>query len=334
MARIGLVLGAGGMVGQAYHAGVLAALEADLGWDPRHADLIVGSSAGSITGTLLRLGVPASDLAAVAVQAPLSPAGSAILDRLGEASDLPAMSLRSLLHGWRAPSLALLTRTARRPLAFRPSVAAMTLLPAGQVDIAAKAAMLDDLVGESWPEGLWICAARRRDGARTVFGRPGAPPASLAAAVAASCAIPGYFSPVTISGTEYFDGGVHSPTNLDVLRKEELDLVVVVSPMSAVKGRASGPGGLMRVSAHRRLADEMHKLRAAGTTVVRFEPGASSVHVMGLNAMDPQRADRVAKSAFVEAGRYASRPAIRERLTPLLTPDRQARAERWATEGA
>ena len=72
MTRIGLVLDAGGTVGQAYHAGVLAALEHDLGWDPRTADVVLGTSAGSVTGTLLKLGVPPSDLAAWAVQAPLS----------------------------------------------------------------------------------------------------------------------------------------------------------------------------------------------------------------------------------------------------------------------
>ena len=58
MTRVGLVLGAGGLVGQANHAGALAALEHDLGWDPRTAEIVVGSSAGSLTGTALRLGVP------------------------------------------------------------------------------------------------------------------------------------------------------------------------------------------------------------------------------------------------------------------------------------
>ena len=75
MSGVGLVLGAGGVVGQAYHAGVLAVLEHDYGWDPRTADVIVGTSAGSITGTLLRAGVPASELAAWAVRAPLSAEG-------------------------------------------------------------------------------------------------------------------------------------------------------------------------------------------------------------------------------------------------------------------
>ena len=75
--RIGLVLGAGGVVGQAYHSGVLAALEHDYGWDPRTADVIVGTSAGSITGMLLRSGVPASELAAWTVKAPLTSEGAA-----------------------------------------------------------------------------------------------------------------------------------------------------------------------------------------------------------------------------------------------------------------
>ena len=81
MKRVGLVLGAGGVVGQAYHSGVLAALEHDLGWDPRTAEVIVGTSAGSITGALLRNGVPASELAAWSVRAPLSAEG-ALLEQL------------------------------------------------------------------------------------------------------------------------------------------------------------------------------------------------------------------------------------------------------------
>jgi len=68
--RVGLVLGGGGAVGAAYHAGALAAIEQDLGWDARNAAVIVGTSAGSLVGALLRLGVPATDLAALTVGAP------------------------------------------------------------------------------------------------------------------------------------------------------------------------------------------------------------------------------------------------------------------------
>lgn len=320
MTRTGLVLGAGGVVGQAYHAGVLAALEHDLGWDPRTADLVVGSSAGSVTATLLRLGIPASDLAAWAVEGPLSVESAPLIAQLaGEepTQELPPMRPGDLLRGWRLPTPALLARVARRPWAFRPGVAAMTLLPSGRIDVAGRAEVLQPLTGDGWLDGLWICAARRNDGGRVVFGRDGSPPARVGEAVAASCAIPGYFAPVTVGGVQYFDGGVHSPTNADVLRHSELDLVVVVSPMSAAHGRSMSFDGALRWAAHRRLEREIAKLRAAGTTVVKFEPEPRSVLAMGLNAMAIDRSDRVVQQAFLEAGRRASRGHAAERLAPL-----------------
>src|SRR6516165_7701542 len=228
-ASIGLVLGAGGVVGQAYQAGVLAALEREIGWDPRLATVIVGTSAGSVTGAALRVGVPATDLAASLYGVPTSRRGGAILHRIlpADSGPLPTPTVRSLFRPWNLPSPALLARTARRPWAFRPEVAAVTLFPAGQIDITERARGLDEHIGALWPDGLRICAVRRSDGARVVFGRPGAPATRLAPAVLASCAIPGYFKPVTIDGTEYMDGGVHSVTNADVLRHDVLDLVLV-----------------------------------------------------------------------------------------------------------
>ena len=265
---VGLVLGAGGVVGQAYQVGVLAALEREAGWDPREADLIVGTSAGSVTGAAIRVGVPASDLAASTCGDPMSSAGGALLKRIiPDDSPLPAPSVISLFRLWNPPSLALIGQTVRRPLAFRPDVAAMTLLPRGRVDISERARALHEMVGDNWPEGLWICAARRTDGGRVVFGRDGSPPAPLASAVLASCAIPGYFTPIPIDGVEYFDGGVHSNTNADVLHTQHLDTVIVVSSMSASRGRAASPDGLLRWSVHRRLEREIAHLEAEGTTV-------------------------------------------------------------------
>src|SRR5690348_3959752 len=62
--RIALVLGAGGPVGHAFHAGALSALEHALGWDARSADLVVGTSAGAQVGGLLRAGLHGADLSA------------------------------------------------------------------------------------------------------------------------------------------------------------------------------------------------------------------------------------------------------------------------------
>ena len=317
MTRIGLVLGAGGIVGQAYHAGVLAALEDVLGWDPRTAEVIVGSSAGSLTGAALRLGVPAHDLAASALGEPVSPEGAFLDAFAADGPEIPPFDPRKALRGWRLPSARLIARTARRPWAFRPTAAAMTLMPAGFVDIAASADTLGPLLGGRWPDGLWICAARRDDGARTVFGRPGAPGVPLGRAVAASCAIPGYFSPVGIDGVEYVDGGVHSPTNADVLRQEGLDLVVVVSPMSAAHGRSRAGDAGVRWAAHRRLEREVARLRATGTEVVRFEPSGRTVAAMGVNAMADDRSAAVARAARADAAAFAATPRVAARLEVL-----------------
>jgi NTE family protein len=302
--RIGLVLGAGGLVGQAYHAGVLAALHDELSWDPRSAAVVVGSSAGSITGTLLRLGVAGSDLVAIATGSPLSPESASLVQRiLPDASDLPSPPPGDWLRLWRLPSLALLARTARRPWAFRPDVAAMTMLPAGRIDLTARAAPLHEMVGHAWPAGLWVCATRRSDGGRVAFGRAGSPAAPLAAAIRASCAIPGYFAPVTIGGVEYFDGGVHSATNADVLRRSELDVVVVVSPMSTAQFPVGTPDALLRWAARRRLDRESRRLERAGCTVIRIEPGESTLRAMGLQPMSSERSKRVTGEAYQEVVR-------------------------------
>ena len=315
MTTVGLVLGAGGVVGQAYHAGVLTALDHELGWDPRSADVIVGSSAGSITGTLLRLGVPASDLAALAMQSPLSLEGASLVERiLPDPDDLPAPPPGAWLRPWRPPSAALLGRIARRPWAFRPGVAAMTMLPAGMVDLTDRAAPLHELVGERWPTDLWICAVRRDDGGRVVFGRVGSPPATLAAAVLASCAIPAYFAPVDIGGVQYFDGGVHSSTNADVLRRRPPDVVVVVSPMSSQRFPMGPADGLFRWSTHRRLERETRRLERAGSVVVRIEPDAATIDAMGLRPMGSDRSDRVAVAAHEETVRLVAEGAIPRQL--------------------
>ena len=98
---VALVLGAGGVAGGAFHAGVLAALHEATGWDPRQADTIVGTSAGSITGASLRAGLSAVDMLARAESRPLSAAGAAIIGRVGPAAGPPLRRGTTLLrcHG-------------------------------------------------------------------------------------------------------------------------------------------------------------------------------------------------------------------------------------------
>jgi NTE family protein len=318
MTRVGLVLGAGGTVGQAYHAGVLAALEHDLDWDPRTADVIVGTSAGSVTGALLRVGVPAHDLAAWAVAAPLSVESAPYQRWLNrKPPSFPPLHIRHWMRRWRRPPTELLRRIAVRPWAARPSVLATAMMPAGQVDLVGHTDALDHVTDDDWPADLWVCATRRRDGRRVVFGKAGSPQATLSRGVAASCAIPGYFSPVRVDGEEYFDGGVHSPTNADVVKRRCLDLVIVIAPMSAAGGLPRTVDGGLRYAVHRRLEREIGCLAERGTKVVRVEPAPHTLDAMGVNLMAQNRADEVVQAAFVETGHYAAQRRIAERLRPL-----------------
>src|SRR6476660_3752057 len=113
-ARTGLVLGAGGTVGHAYHAGVLAAL-ADCGWDAREAGLIVGTSIGAVTGALLRAGLAPADLYARVVGEPLSAEGRAFLDKVHGWWEYSCDMPRGRTPVGRPASLGILAHLARRP---------------------------------------------------------------------------------------------------------------------------------------------------------------------------------------------------------------------------
>lgn len=319
--RVGLVLGAGGVVGGAFHAGVLAAIEAATGWDPRRADIVVGTSAGSVTGAGLRAGLSAPDMLARATDQPLSPEGRALTRHVtapGPISPLrPARSSRPP-----AQLAATLARAAARPLRARPWALLAALLPEGAVSTSVISEGIAPLFDGVWPPApLWICAVRQADGRRVVFGRDGLVP-PLPQAVAASCAIPGFFQPVAIDGATYIDGGVHSPTNADALRvaADRLDLVLVSSPMSLAGRRV----GLRADRPVRRwsgalLDAEALALRRRGLPVVAFQPTAEDTDVMGVNAMDADRRAAVALRIRDSTLRRLERADTRDSLRALFT---------------
>jgi NTE family protein len=313
MARVGLVLGAGGVVGQAYHAGVLAALEHDLGFDPRTADVVVGTSAGSITGTLLRLGVRAEDLAAWTVKAPLSGDDEVLRQIAGTPVPelVPFRPWELLRRPMRLPAPRMVHRAVTRPWRFRPLAAGMALVAPGRHDVVEHLAALREVEGPQWPQpSLWICAVHRHDGRRVVFGRPGTPPVPVHLAVAASCAVPGYFAPVRIGRHTYVDGGVHSPTNAALLRGCGLDLAVVVSPMSGPAGMRPDVYAASRRHSARLLRREVRALRATGVRTVVFTPGPAEQEVMGNDMMSRHRLDEVIQQSFLAAGAAAGRPEV------------------------
>lgn len=280
--RTALVLGAGGLVGQAFHLGVLTAL-AETGFDGRRADVLVGTSAGSLVAAGLAGGLSAPDLAAELLGRPLSPDGARTLararDPLLHLPDPPPAAGRGPLDPRALLSAAL------RPWAVRPAAVVSSLLPAGRQSTEGIARGVRRLHGGSWPQrDLRVCAVRARDARRVVFGAPGAPAVDVGTAVAASCAIPAWFTPVRTGGEAYVDGGVHSPSNADVVRGAQL--VVVSSPMSGPRpGRRGRMDLAVRLAAAGYLAAEVRGLRRAGARVVVLQPGERDLDVMGTDLM-------------------------------------------------
>ena len=237
---VGLVLGAGGVAGGAWHAGVLAALD-DLGWDARSADLIVGTSAGSGMASILRLGVPPADLLAGSARraderrsAPGSPPRPArrwtsrppvVGGRIPRPA-APLLALRSLAtpveapavqgHGRPAPARAGVDRLHRRPHPAHPRPALARPSRRGSARSACPTA------------SGWCSAATSTT--------PTSPPRSRRRRRS-----PGFFAPVVHGGETYVDGGVHSPTNADLVAGLGFDIVVVSSPMSATRSAIRRP---------------------------------------------------------------------------------------------
>ena len=316
--RTALVLGAGGLTGQAFHLGVLTALADATGFDGRAADVVVGTSAGSLVAAALTAGFSAADQAAMLHGDALSPEAVARLGTLrSNAADLPLLEDEAVRHGRRPLAPGAVLAAARRPWAVRPGAVMSGLLPAGRNTTHSISRGITHLHGQQWPgDRLRICAVRARDARRVVFGSPTAPRVDVGTAVAASCAIPGYFSPVYVEGQAYVDGGAHSPTNADVVRRDEPDLVVISSPMSFAPGRGvRTPDAVIRLAVRRYLAREVRLLRRRGATVVVFQPSAQDLASMGLNPMRLLRGPDVVRTAAATVrARLEARPELVEQL--------------------
>jgi len=323
--RRGLVLGGGGVLGFAWMVGALRALEDEEGFDVRDVEVCVGTSAGSILAALIGMGVGADAILRHQQGIPL-PADPRIdwdhdTHTGGALPPLPTF-------GFGSPHL--LRQVARHPRRVSPLVVASALVPRGRGTLKPVRQMIDGLVsallvdrptpaangagdigaaggakgtvstGRPWPRQpqTWIVAMDYSAGRRVVFGRAGAPPASISDAVQSSCAIPGWYPPVVIDGQPYVDGGTCSPASVDVLADADLDEVWVLAPMvSFAIDRPRSPVARVerrfRRAATRRVLAEAARVRESGTAVTLLGPGPDDLDVMGANLMDPRRRNEV-----------------------------------------
>src|SRR3954452_14362307 len=305
--RVGLVLGAGGVLGGAWHTGALAALARETDWDPGSAEYIVGTSAGSVIGSLVAAGVPPWFMVAHSagesfdglVGSDGRPASEA--DRAGGGSFRLHRGLPALGPGSLRMSMATLTN----PLRHTPLQLVAGWAPMGIVSTDSIKDTVRRAVSTRWVEhpSYWAVATDYRSGKRVPFGRIDSPPAELADAVAASCAIPGFFRPVQIGGRPYVDGGVCSVSNLDLLAGRGLGVVICLTPLSsrhrvASFNPVSRVGQMTRSASGRRLGHEARKVRAYGTEVALIQPTAADLAVMGGNMMSGKRRHDVIETAL------------------------------------
>jgi NTE family protein len=339
--RVGLVLGAGGVLGASWLIGALEALEAETGWRAAEAERIVGTSAGAVVGALAAAGIPAEYMGAYSAGRTLDgfaeaeTRADALTGRLLGSEYRLQRALPPLGPGsWR---LALNTLLHLRR--HSPATVVAGWLPRGFISTSPIQHLVERFVSDAWPAhpSYWAIAADYASGKRVAFGRGDAPDAHVAEAVAASCAIPGFYHPVKIAGRRYVDGGICSTSNLDLLCGAGLDLVICLNPMSSIAAAAGGSpadrfAALMRAAAGRRLGREARKLRDEGAEVLVLQPGREDCALMGLNLMSGARRVQVMEQARKSTARELRRlrdthvlPSRRTRRRPAPTkPARRA----------
>jgi NTE family protein len=331
---IGLILGGGGIAGYAFHCGVLAALTHETGFEPRTAEIIVGTSAGSIAGAILRGGVTG-----VAMRDRLL-SGIEDPEEMARIRLLAGRSAKAIPRVWSGPgSPALAIRQLRRGRDLRLTKLVTGLLPEGRLTLDPITGPLDELHGADWPErSLWIPATEFRSGRRVVFGRDQHP--TVAQAVEASAALPGFFVPARIGSAAYVDGGIGSPFNADLLLgyrtasrpDRPLDLVVVAAPLSLDELNRSTPlASLARGLPRRRLQSELRHIADEGTPVLVLDPDREAARAMGLNPMDHNNLDAIVATAgrlvqqrlaeaSAEVRKVLARAHLLERPAPVPYP--------------
>jgi NTE family protein len=167
-----------------------------------------------------------------------------------------------------------------------------------------------------------VVACDYATGRRLVFGRRDAPRADLADAVAASCAIPGFYRPVEIAGRRYVDGGLWSTSNLDLLAPQDPDLVICLNPTSSLHPpQAWNPGdriaALMRSNSGRLLGREARLLRERGTRVVLIQPTREDLDAMGPNLMSRSNRQGVIETAIRTVAEQLREPSVVANLRDL-----------------
>jgi NTE family protein len=267
-----LVLGGGGLTGIAWEIGIIAGL-AQHGIDLADADLVIGTSAGSVVGVDLRSG---GDIAGFyqTQTAPVTP---------GEVSARMTKVLTA-----RYGLAVLLTR---KPEVARRRIGKLALGAKTETEAERRVVFDSRLPIKDWPAGqLKITAIDTASGDFAAFDASSG--VSLADAVGASCAVPGIWPPVTINGKRFMDGGMRSAANADLAAGYRR--VVVIAPLHR------GIGPIPSV------ASQVAELRAQGSTVVVITPDSAALAAIGKNVLGPANRPAAALAGYTQAAAEAA----------------------------
>lgn len=291
----GLVLGGGGLVGMAYHAGALQALH-EGGYDAASSEFLVGTSAGSIIAGYLASGWEQTDFYEYAhgrhanVWKDPSDAKEAqrqLFEPLWKTRRERVQRSVGSLYAL-ASSKGILKRLDRAvPQSVRRA------FPAGLYSTDRSRDRLREELGSEWPaRSVTVVGVELYSGKRRPFHAGEADPAPFADAVLASTAIPGVFPPVRINGQQYVDGGAFSATSLDLAADAGCNTIICIAPLGYRNEGALlapdprlWPAMASRSLFARSLRREVKDARSRGIDVLVLRPWLDDLKELGTNAM-------------------------------------------------
>lgn len=297
-----LVLGGGGVLGEAWLSAVLAGIALGGAFDARASGCMIGTSAGSIVAASLVAGIdPAARLELTGAAFDGAPGEE---DERGRGAFGGTLATALELGGAAAAPLAslALASSARSGALLRRAM--LRRVPAGERSMFGLGRIIE-AAAPSFDGRLLVATVELESGRRVMFGAPGAPSATVAQAVLASCAIPGVFSPVTIGGRRYVDGGAWSPTNLDAAPVQRGERVLCLNPTGSLRPARGAIAGAIGPISQSVAAGEALALRHRGAHVRTINPDAASARAMGVNLMSRSRRAAVIAAGHAQGMRLA-----------------------------
>src|SRR5436190_10062466 len=299
-----LVLGGGGVLGEAWMAATLTGVQEAGGFDARGCGGYIGTSAGSIVAAALAGGMaPRERLKQIEREPARAGAPRAGPEpALAQALELLAGVGRAASAAAAAPAIALGLKFAE-PAGALLRRTALGRLRAGRWSLAELGLAIDRL-GLRWDGRLLIAAVDVASGRRVMFGARGAREATVSQAVQASCAIPGVCRPVRIGERTYVDGGVWSPTNMDAAGAGRRARVLCLNPTGSLRGPL--PVGILAAVSRSLAAGEALALRRRRARVTVVNPDRASSLAMGANLLDSGPRPDVIAAGLAQGRRLAA----------------------------